>query len=646
MIYLRLIILIFISINLAVSGTERFWVFFNDKDAHNSGIAKAYRSTLSDRALERRRSQQIELDALDLPVNPKYIEDLQKTGVTIHRKSRWFNAVSVFLNDISRERILALPYVEAIEPVFGFKGKKRPLAKVQTRTEIPSSDYGGSQNQNSMLGVPAIHALGYSGENVRIALFDTGFLLEHEALQHVNVIDTYDFIQGDDNVANEPGDDPGQHNHGTMVLAVIGGYQPGKIIGPAYSAEYVLAKTEDISSETHVEEDNWVAAVEWADSLGVDIISSSLGYSIFDTGEGDYTYEDMDGETTIVTRGANVATRKGIAVFTSAGNEGNKKWQYITAPADGKDVIAMGGVMSDSEYWGVSSRGPTSDGRIKPDLAAQGQGVYTISPGTLDGYMTSSGTSFSCPLGAGTAALVLNLDPTLTASELRGLMKSTASQADNPDNFLGYGVIDLVTIASVLKREHQVITTDFTISANEGNNSLSWVSKIEIDNKAWSILRSEEGGQPAEIYQLQGEEFSLSEMSYRYNDFDINGNKRYDYFLMTTSGTGETFLLDSMSVTSKNPAAVKILTNFPNPFNNTTVISFSLNKQDKVRLDIYDITGRRVNTLIDSRILPADYYLVEWNGLTDSGAGVSSGSYFVVLKSSNEITTHKILLLK
>ena len=643
---IRLILFIFISINLAVSGTERFWVYFNDKGADNSGLEKTYISTLSDRALERRRSQLIELDALDLPVNPMYIENLQKTGVTIHRKSRWFNAVSVYLNDISSERILALPFVVAIEPVLGFRGTKKPLAKSQTGTEIAFTDYGGSQNQNSMLGVPEIHELGYSGENVRIALFDTGFLLEHEALQHVNVIDTYDFVQGDDNVANEPGDAPGQHNHGTTVLAVIGGYQPGKMIGPAYSAEYVLAKTEDISSETHVEEDNWVAAVEWADSLGVDIISSSLGYSIFDTGEGDYTYEDMDGETTIVTRGANIATRKGIAVFSSAGNEGNKKWQYITAPADGKDVIAMGGVMSDGEYWGVSSRGPTSDGRIKPDLAAQGQGVYTISPGTLDEYMTGSGTSFSCPLGAGTAALVLNLDPTLTASELRGLMKSSASQADNPDNFLGYGIIDLVTIASVLKREHQVIITDFNISANEGNNSLSWDSKIEIDNKVWSILRSEEGGQPVEIYQLQGEEFSLSAKSYRYNDFDIKGNKRYDYFLMTTSGNGETFLLDSMSVTSKNPAAVKILTNFPNPFNNTTIISFSLNNQDKVRLDIYDITGRRVNTLLDSRILPADYYLVEWNGLTDSGASVSSGSYFAVLKSSNEISTHKILLLK
>ncbi len=643
---IRIILFIFISLNLAVSGTERFWVYFNDKDSPVSGSAEAYKSTLSDRALERRRSQQIDLDALDLPVNSKYIENLQKTGVTIHRKSRWFNAVSVYLNDISREQILALPYVNAIEPVLGFRGKKKPLAKSQTLTEIASTDYGGSQNQNSMLGVPEIHELGYSGENVRIALFDTGFLLKHEALQHVNVIDTYDFVQGDDNVANEPGDAPGQHNHGTTVLAVIGGYQPGKMIGPAYSAEYVLAKTEDISSETHVEEDNWVAAVEWADSLGVDIISSSLGYSVFDSGEGDYTYEDMDGETTIVTRGANIATRKGIAVFSSAGNEGNKKWQYITAPADGKDVIAMGGVMPDGEYWGVSSRGPTSDGRIKPDLAAQGQSVYTINPGTLDEYMTGSGTSLSCPLGAGTAALVLNLDPTLTASELRNLMKSSASQADSPDNFLGYGVIDLVKIAGVLKREHQVIITDFTISANEGNNALSWESKIEIDNKVWSILRSEEGGQPVEIYQLQGEEFSLSAKSYRYNDFDIKANKRYDYVLMTTSGNDETFLLDSLSVTSKIPDAVKILTNFPNPFNNTTVISFSLSKQSKVRLDIYDITGRRVNTLIDSRVLPADYYIVEWNGRNDSGTSVSSGSYFVALKSSNEITAHKILLLK
>ena len=411
-------------------------------------------------------------------------------------------------------------------------------------------------------------------------------------------------------------------------------------------AEYVLAKTENISSETHLEEDNWVAAAEWADSLGVDIITSSLGYSDFDSGQTDYTYEDMDGNTTIVTRGANIATQKGIVVFASAGNEGNKKWRYIVAPSDGKDVIAMGGVLPNGDYWGVSSQGPSSDGRIKPDLAAQGQSVYSIVPNSADGYTTGSGTSFACPLGAGAAALVYNLDPGLSASELRELMKSTASQSATPDNFLGYGIIDLIKIASVLKRENQVVIEDFEVKVKEGNNTISWTSLLEIENASWCIWRSEEGAGAIEIANLPGEEFSLKSKPYTYNDFDIGGEIGYKYFLVTYSNADSAIVHDSVEVISKTPAGLKILTNFPNPFNNNTLISFSLNKPEQVQLDIYDITGRRVNTLIDNQNLARDYYTVEWNGRNLSGAAVSSGTYFAVLRGTTEITSHKILLLR
>jgi serine protease AprX len=640
------VLIIIFTTNLAFSDSGRLWVYFTDKSQGRTGLVKATQTALSQRALDRRTLRNVELDSLDLPVLPQYIKNISDLGVTIHRKSRWFNAVSVYLNQTKKEQILALPFVKTVSPVLGFKGKKSPLAKPGAPTNIAETDYGGSDNQNRMLGIPEVHNLGYNGENVRIALFDTGFLLEHEALQHVNVIDAYDFVQGDDIVSNEPGDSYDQHNHGTMVLGVIGGYMPGKIIGPAYGAEYILAKTENVATETHVEEDNWVAAVEWADSLGADIISSSLGYSEFDAGEGDYTYQDMDGKTTIVTLGANRATEKGIAVFSSAGNEGNKKWQYIVAPSDGNDVISMGGVMADGQHWIVSSHGPSSDGRIKPDLAAQGQSVYTIAPSTTDGYLNGSGTSFSCPLGAGAAALIYNMDPTLTSSQLGQLMKSTASQYENPDNLIGYGIIDLVKAVSVLKREHMVVVKNLNASAQEGYNILSWSSQLEIDNAFWSVWRGEENEDPVKVIEIKGETFSLKTKPYVYNDFDINGNRTYRYILSTSSGAGATYPQDSISVLSRKPNQITILSSFPNPFNQTTIISFSLDKPDNVRLEVYDINGRKVTTLIDQQNLSADYYTIEWNGLSGSGAGISSGNYFLVLRSSSEIKTHKMLYLK
>ncbi len=642
----HIILFIFILTSLSVSGTDRYWVYFTDKGPENGGLAKTYSAALSERAMERRRLRKIDLDMRDQPVNQIYVANLERTGLTIHRKSRWFNAVSVYLNDVPLNQVRALDFVKNVEPVFEFRGQRIPLAKAQNQIEITSTEYGASFNQVDMLGVPQVHELGYHGENVRIALFDTGFLLEHEALQHVNVIDTYDFIQGDDIVENEPDDDPTQHNHGTMVLAVIAGYYPGNIVGPAYASEYVLAKTENVASETHIEEDNWVAAAEWADSLGVDIISSSLGYSEFDSGEGDYTYEDMDGQTTIVTRGANIATQKGIAVFSSAGNEGNKKWRYLVAPSDGFDVIGMGGVLPSGEYWGGSSRGPSADGRVKPDLAAQGSGVYTISPNSEDGYLTGSGTSFSCPLGAGTAALIYNINPELTPQELRNLMISTASQSDDPDNFRGYGIIDLVSIAGILLEGHQVVIRDFQVSANHGYNALSWESKLEIDNNYWSVWRSDENSEESEIIRFSGEQFNLETKAYHFNDFEIKGNSQYDYFLTTTSGSGKSFLRDSATVTSQPAGEFKILNAFPNPFNNSTIISFSINRQAEVQLTVFDINGRKVRTLIENKNAPADYYTAEWNGLNYSGASVSSGTYFVVLKSSDEITAYKILLLR
>ena len=435
--------------DLSAQPAHRYWIFLRDKGPVQGELSPA----VSEFALAKRQRKNIPTgDFTDLPVYSGYTAILKQTGIRIHHRSRWFNAVSADLSGIPASTIRALPFVRDIQPVRVLRssGEVRPAPSVLFK---PSDDfYGPSDNQARMIGIPELHDQGFYGQGVRIALFDTGFRLEHDALQHITVVAAYDFINNDKVVDNQAGDSPAQYEHGTRVLSVIGGYSPGNLVGPAWKSEYLLAKTENIASETHMEEDNWVAAAEWADSLGADslgadIISSSLGYSTFDKGQVSYTYEDMDGKTTIITRAANMAVEKGISVFNSAGNEGSLSWHYITAPADGFNVIAVGGLNPDGSLWNGSSRGPTYDGRIKPDVVAQGGSVYNVSPATTDRYETATGTSLSCPLAAGSGAIILSVNPNLTPLELRDLMIRSATHYLEPDNDTGYGTIDLVTLS-------------------------------------------------------------------------------------------------------------------------------------------------------------------------------------------------------
>jgi len=246
-------------------------------------------------------------------------------------------------------------------------------------------------------------------------MLDTGFdWKEHESLQNATIIAEYDFVNQDSVTADQEDDQPGQHSHGTLTFSVLGGYKDSSLIGAAFGSDFILAKTEDIKSETHVEEDNYAAALEWMENYGVDITSSSLGYSVFDPSTFSYTYEDMDGKTTIVTKAAEIAFRKGVLTVTSAGNEGGTSWFYIIAPADGFNTLGIGAVDANNNVAGFSSRGPTFDGRIKPDVVTRGVSVYGAVAGTFSNYTRASGTSLSAPL-ATTSGLILpsNVGPLL-----------------------------------------------------------------------------------------------------------------------------------------------------------------------------------------------------------------------------------------
>ena len=433
-------------------AAQKVWVFFRDKGPDPS--ARLGEVALSPRARARRalRGQTDRVTIEDVPLLPSYVDAVAAHVGRVRQQVAWLNALSVEASAAQVADVEALPFVARVDLVRGYR--RRPeedlLGRASTHPATPAAlpalapalDYGLSAGQLTQIDVPAAHEMGLHGEGVIVAVFDTGFdTLFHEAFAAMSIVDRHDFVNGDDDVAN--GRDRGEGSHGTETLSVLGGWAPGHLIGPAFNASFLLAKTEDTSSETPVEEDNWAAAAEWAEARGADVISSSLGYLTYDPGFPSYTADDMNGQTAISTRAADLAGERGVVVVNSAGNAGaSTLHNTLGAPADGRLVLTVGAVTSVGARASFSSVGPTVDGRIKPDVAAQGVAVIAAAPGTPSGYTSVSGTSFSCPLTAGVVALLLQARPTATVSEVEDALRATASQAGRPDNLLGWGIVD------------------------------------------------------------------------------------------------------------------------------------------------------------------------------------------------------------
>ncbi|MBN1561052.1 S8 family peptidase [candidate division KSB1 bacterium] len=447
----RMTIIFVIAASLSFAAErEKYWLFFKDK---GKDLSKTSQQRLADQLDERAKWRRAKVttsgeplvDLTDLPVHQPYIDEIVARGFEIVVTSRWLNAVTIQATAGEAHDLAALAFIREVKKVA--KGKRKPiideaenLTKPLGATWNGSFDYGTSITQNEQIGVPDVHSAGITGEGVLIAVLDAGFNLDNEAFTDIDIVATYDFINDDENVDNEPGDAPNQNSHGTQVLSVIGGFAPGKLIGPAFDAGFLLAKTEDVSSETEIEEDFWIAAAEWAEAHGADIITTSLGYYDW------YDYSDMNGQKAPITIAADMAVKKGIVVVTSAGNEGNTSWYHIGAPADGFDVIAVGAVNSAGTIAAFSSRGPTSDGRIKPEVVAMGVSCTVAYTG--GGFGSANGTSFSCPLVAGAAALILSAHPQLTPKQVRQALIQTAAQVTQPDNTYGFGLINALDAAN------------------------------------------------------------------------------------------------------------------------------------------------------------------------------------------------------
>lgn len=427
-----------------------YWIFFSDKGVEGQALRSALdevRLKLTTHARWRRAKALVGLvDEFDLPVAADYLAAISSRGARVRFASRWLNAASVEADAAVLERIRRLPFVREIKPVakywpchqyFNPQGSQ-PSVQKRERWSLDDPDYGPSFGQLELCHVPAMHARGLTGRGVRLCLLDTGFWLEHEVFDSAHIIATYDFINGDSIVWNEEDQDTiFQHNHGTITLSVAAGKRDGSLYGPAFGAELILGKTEDIRSETPIEEDYYVAGLEWADSLGADVVSSSLGYIDW------YTFEDMDGNTAVTTVAVDIAASRGIVVCTAAGNERQQPWGHIIAPADADSVVAVGAVDSIGEIADFSSPGPTFDGRIKPEVCAQGLNNYAAVPWFgPSGYWRVSGTSLSTPIISGICALLLEAHPDWTPIQLHEALLMTATQADSPDNDYGWGIAD------------------------------------------------------------------------------------------------------------------------------------------------------------------------------------------------------------
>lgn len=461
---INIISLLFLSLfsHFAIAQTTsvKYWVEFKDKNGSSFSL-KAPDAYLSQKALDRRSKQNILISISDLPVSPTYVNEIKTMDITIVNQSKWLNAILVSCSDSNKiSSIRALPYVKSVRKMEGSLSAKA-ISKFESESDIravasekytnPSLasgfNYGASFKQANQIGADCLHNLGYHGQGMTIAVLDAGFfdvniLPVFDSLRLNNqLLGTRDFISGDTMVYED-------FPHGMNVLSCMVGNLPGKIVGTAPKAKYWLLRTEDANSESISEEITWLVGAEFADSVGADIINSSLGYNYFDNSADNHTYSDLDGNTTIITKAADLAASKGIMVVSSAGNFGGPPWYKISAPADADSILSVGAVDSAGFIASLSSRGPSFDGRVKPNTVARG--LQAVIAGNSGDITTSSGTSFSSPITAGAVACLWQANPSITNMELLSAIHQSSNQFSNPDSIKGYGIPNFCVANTIL----------------------------------------------------------------------------------------------------------------------------------------------------------------------------------------------------
>ena len=467
---LLLIGLLLSSSIVTFSNVNRYVVFLHDKDT--AAFEQIDPSQfLSQRALERRQRQGIALDARDYPVNETYIQEINELGIETFYESRWMNAVLIQTDEANIDALKRLTFVDNIELVA--RGERLNIVGTSfTEPDNSPTSFDEQINafQNELLGVDIMHEAGFRGEGMRVAIMDGGFtnLDEIQYFQHLfqdnRVVGTYDFVENDEYVYHHD-------DHGTNVAACMAALAEEVYIGVAHQAEYMFFVTEDVPTETRIEEYNWLFAAEMADSAGVDVINTSLGYYDFDDASTNYAIDDLDGETAVITRAVDFAVATGMVVVVSAGNEGNNRWRRIATPADAFNVISVGAVGQNLDRASFSSFGPSADLRLKPEVVAFGRATVTLSE--RGRFTNVSGTSLAAPLVAGLAVGFWQANPQLSAIDVRERIVSTAHNAITPNNEIGFGIPTFTRAQNIIvfdETSENPFDADFVLYPNPTNN--------------------------------------------------------------------------------------------------------------------------------------------------------------------------------
>jgi hypothetical protein len=574
-------LLLLIAAHSEAQTVSRYIVKFKDKatSPYSFNNPSAF---LSQRAIDRRTRHNIAVDSADLPVTPRYLDSIRLAGnVTILNVSRWLNQVSIQTTDAAAlTRIAAFPFVQTAAPIAArMGGGKKGTQGLSKKTKVSKKkffkpaedalDYGSSFQQISIHNGQFLHNIGLRGQGMIIGMLDAGFFRYNslKAFDSINqngqVLGTWDFVVRETSVAED-------NSHGMQCLSVIAANIPSQFVGTAPKAGFYLFRTEDAATEYPIEEHNWVCGAERVDSSGGDVISSSLGYSDgMSDPQFNHTYAEMNGNTTIAAKGADMAAKKGLLVVNAAGNQGNESFKYIGTPADGDSVLAVGAVNSSGQPAGFSSYGPATDGQVKPDVASVG--VSTVVQTTNNTVGASNGTSFACPNMAGLATCLWQGFPEMNNMQIIGALRQAGSKATAPDDRVGYGIPDMKKAVLLLLKAFVSIS----VATSSCKNTINWTSKDSKGMK-YEIERQAPG---ETVFTKIGEQdaagTSFSTQTYQFADSLVNTQAgtityRIRQVIDTTTGTRTADYIDTVSVAlaatcPTTPATTEEFTLMPNP---------------------------------------------------------------------------------
>ena len=666
------LILFFIS-TIAFSQ-NKYFIYFNDKGIESQTLSKSSKlyeeaeKLLSKESIERRKQVMGDdyITFEDIPVNEKYIGALEASGIKVVHKLKWFNSISCYLNEQQLNDIKNFSFIKSIEPVRAFTKsetlKESYYQKPQLNKSNYSFDYGNSFTQNLLSEIPAVHDLGFYGQNAIIGIINSGFRRDHPSLESRIVIAEKDFINNDDTTSNQDNDLFNQDSVGTTIFSVIGGFAPGYLIGPAFGSRYLLAKTDKFLNGINIEEDNHIAAIEWLEENGVDIMLSS----VFDPRQLSYTFQNMNGKTSRIAQAVNLAYLRGVSTFTAAGDGGANYWgtgiSGIQTPADAASIISVGAIDKYKVNTVFSSRGPTADGRIKPEIVAQGTEIlHAIAGSTYNtnisfGGGEGSGTEFSAAIAAGSAALLKSVYPHLTNKQIRQIFIESGDNTSKPNNIRGYGLISAkkaITFPNIeFVNGQPVINKIFLATGQVMENSVRIF--IREENQPFQEgMMTKKGGIKFAYELLSNFTGKNVEFFFTYqNNFGTSfsepvstlPNYRFKYGSWAIDN-----ILTDVEQSVDIPIDFTLQQNYPNPFNPTTTISYSLSAPGYVTLKVYDLLGREIAILVNDFKQPGNYnsqFSILYLPAGRQGSELSSGVYIYQLKAGDFIQSKKMLVLK